>query len=922
MAKARTSKRQRIQDTEAFRQGIEAILEQAGGNRTPGRLHEWSVPTKAGPLGITIYDTWVAGRFEDVEAAKKLLGSSPTGDLNPYSGKWNHHYGSLAGSPDSIDHFRYKLRRVAMKANPTGRRKTDKSTCPCKGKVDGTLQEQYRHHVNRGQMAMASGDEKTAMEHKSHAAAILQRAQRENQPWARPASSSRPNPAPGRRAFPMNDSGAKALAHDLSRAVKGGTPSVMTAADGSPTARFFAPVDKGLGSDAGLWVFVSPDAARNSWVVDFGKTVDRQGHPQIEAVRLQPGRDEYDRALKAVRRALEQEESTHKNPSRTKRLKTKAQLDEFLYGPDWRTTSEDSRETVMVNQKLGAVIRIRHQSWAQHRPVILQREGMTDEDFQWVGDAVQAAEKQSRSNPSHRRPSAMPPQRHLALSVANPTSASSHPSLQPGYVQSSLRAPWELESAPAASRGRTCTPNPTESGHTSFGDFDWVVIAALLDGKLTSLKTNKQFGLVVPYEAVIEVRQGQHAGRTITVSDNGGEVNVTGVDFSVPYWSDRGRVGDVTLAYRIGQALRGEPIDYGVFLDGEEVEHKLAPDDVRRYFLEAKESNPEYSDEQAWAVAWSRYCKYKEPSSPHCRKGRAEYLPTKGGTGAEGYGKIRVAEIELTVGEGPTKEAGKKVVLRPEAGSDVWKQANEVLKDWARRFIPPTSTGYWKQDFVVRWADGDSYGGTYGLNRKDIVEADLSKHVSDFLLYTSGLADVGEERAEMYEKWWTQFPASDVMRRRKFMETHDLGPSFQVPAELPASSSRSTKKPTSRKPSSKKPASRKTSRKGRSLSADSPVLTAFVAKAQKLLDKERPGKKLVPQDLQRYIRIMAENKASVGPGGSALLGQTAWAFIDKDTGDILKPASWGKPAKHARGNIFDENAVDNVTAWGPRHLRR
>jgi hypothetical protein len=30
------------------------------------------------------------------------------------------------------------------------------------------------------------------------------------------------------------------------------------------------------------------------------------------------------------------------------------------------------------------------------------------------------------------------------------------------------------------------------------------------------------------------------------------------------------------------------------------------------------------------------------------------------------------------------------------------------------------------------------------------------------------------------------------------------------------------------------------------------------------------------------------------------------AFIDLENGDIYKPASWAKPAKHVRGNIFDE----------------
>src|SRR5436189_184485 len=39
-------------------------------------------------------------------------------------------------------------------------------------------------------------------------------------------------------------------------------------------------------------------------------------------------------------------------------------------------------------------------------------------------------------------------------------------------------------------------------------------------------------------------------------------------------------------------------------------------------------------------------------------------------------------------------------------------------------------------------------------------------------------------------------------------------------------------------------------------------------------------------------------------------GQTsgsAHAFIDATNGDVLKPAGWKAPAKHARGNIFDDH---------------
>lgn len=58
----------------------------------------------------------------------------------------------------------------------------------------------------------------------------------------------------------------------------------------------------------------------------------------------------------------------------------------------------------------------------------------------------------------------------------------------------------------------------------------------------------------------------------------------------------------------------------------------------------------------------------------------------------------------------------------------------------------------------------------------------------------------------------------------------------------------------------------------------------------------------------------------------------AYAFIDRTggdingtphkVGDVLKPASWKVPAKHARGNIFDaKNGLGSLSAYGPEYLR-
>lgn len=50
------------------------------------------------------------------------------------------------------------------------------------------------------------------------------------------------------------------------------------------------------------------------------------------------------------------------------------------------------------------------------------------------------------------------------------------------------------------------------------------------------------------------------------------------------------------------------------------------PSPVDKYFEKVKKENPSYSDEQAWATAWSIYCKHKNPGSDHCHKDLDEYL--------------------------------------------------------------------------------------------------------------------------------------------------------------------------------------------------------------------------------------------------------------------------------------------------------
>jgi len=103
------------------------------------------------------------------------------------------------------------------------------------------------------------------------------------------------------------------------------------------------------------------------------------------------------------------------------------------------------------------------------------------------------------------------------------------------------------------------------------------------------------------------------------------------------------------------------------------------------------------------------------------------------------------------------------------------------------------------------------------------------------------------------------------------------------------------------------------------------ALNMFLKGAQKLIDDDyrknytnlKPPK-LTAKKGGRYVKIIRKEQS-----GS---GTSVHAFVDaKDGptfGDVLKPASWKAPAKHARGNLFDGSwGLKYMSAYGPAYLK-
>ena len=94
---------------------------------------------------------------------------------------------------------------------------------------------------------------------------------------------------------------------------------------------------------------------------------------------------------------------------------------------------------------------------------------------------------------------------------------------------------------------------------------------------------------------------------------------------------------------------------------------------------------------------------------------------------------------------------------------------------------------------------------------------------------------------------------------------------------------------------------------------DHDPLKVFLQRCQDLVDKGGLGREVLSiQTGSKYHKIISTegNRHRV------------FAFINKATGDILKPASFMAPAKHARGNIHDDSGgMDGMTSYGPKYLK-
>jgi hypothetical protein len=87
------------------------------------------------------------------------------------------------------------------------------------------------------------------------------------------------------------------------------------------------------------------------------------------------------------------------------------------------------------------------------------------------------------------------------------------------------------------------------------------------------------------------------------------------------------------------------------------------------------------------------------------------------------------------------------------------------------------------------------------------------------------------------------------------------------------------------------------------------MIQFHIAKNYKNLPPEfisiEPGKKNA-----RIVRHSKDNST-----------RSAYGFISLENGDLLKAAGWTAPAKHARGNILNDNPLNGCGPYGMTYLK-
>lgn len=131
--------------------------------------------------------------------------------------------------------------------------------------------------------------------------------------------------------------------------------------------------------------------------------------------------------------------------------------------------------------------------------------------------------------------------------------------------------------------------------------------------------------------------------------------------------------------------------------------------------------------------------------------------------------KIPVKKIWLRRVEGRTQDLGQRTVTS-------FKAADEQLARWAQT-APEKSVH--KTDFQVQWTDGETYTGTYELQRADATRLNiLGSHIQHYLAFHAGIFCPQTMSREDYENYLNNIGEGEGSEKRAgamtFLQNYEL----------------------------------------------------------------------------------------------------------------------------------------------------
>lgn len=89
----------------------------------------------------------------------------------------------------------------------------------------------------------------------------------------------------------------------------------------------------------------------------------------------------------------------------------------------------------------------------------------------------------------------------------------------------------------------------------------------------------------------------------------------------------------------------------------------------------------------------------------------------------------------------------------------------------------------------------------------------------------------------------------------------------------------------------------------------------FRVVAEARVKTERPDHILVADVGRKFIRVVVQRAGDE-------LSRSAYCFVEKGTGNVLKPDGFKRPAKGVRSNIFaEDHGLSGITPWGAQYNR-